>query len=104
MESYLNAPQGFLLCCHGSTIGAGPTLSSTIHSSVKQIVDSSFRLLRGSVSLYKDHMRRGRSRQFRRFQEQFGKHVPVSRKSLEQTEIGRGITQVAVSMKDVLGR
>ncbi|CAA7059412.1 unnamed protein product [Microthlaspi erraticum] len=46
MESYLNAPQGFLLCCHGSTIGAGPTLSSTIHSSVKQIVDSSFRLLR----------------------------------------------------------
>lgn len=52
MESYFNALQGFLLCCHGSTVGAGPTLSSIIHVSVKHIVDSSFRLLQGSVSLY----------------------------------------------------
>lgn len=52
MESYFNALQGFLLCCHGSTVGAGSTLSSIIHLSVKQIVDSSFRLLQGSVSLY----------------------------------------------------
>lgn len=52
MESYFNALQGFLLCCHGSTVGAGSTLSSLIHVSVKKIVDSSFRLLQGSVSLY----------------------------------------------------
>lgn len=50
MEAYFNALQGFLLHCHGSMVGAGTTLSSTIHASVKQIVDSSFRLLQGSVS------------------------------------------------------
>lgn len=52
MESYLNALQGFLLHCHGSMVGAGPTLSSSIQASVKQIVESSFRLLQGSVSLH----------------------------------------------------
>jgi len=52
MESYFKALLGFLLCCHGSTLGAGPTLSSIVHGSVKQIVDSSFRLFQGSVSLY----------------------------------------------------
>lgn len=52
MEAYFNALQGFLLHCHGSMVGAGTTLSSSIHASAKQIVDSSFRLLQGSVSLY----------------------------------------------------
>ncbi|KAG7574762.1 hypothetical protein ISN44_As09g029190 [Arabidopsis suecica] len=38
MESYFNALHGFLLCFHGSTLDAGPTLSSIIHGSVKQII------------------------------------------------------------------
>lgn len=52
IASYFNVLQGFLLLSHGSTIGAGPTLSSTIHDSVKQVVDCSFRLMKESVSLY----------------------------------------------------
>ncbi|CAN6938154.1 unnamed protein product, partial [Brassica oleracea] len=51
-ESYYNTLQGFLLLCHGSMVGAGPTLSSSIQASVKQIVDSSCKLLHDSVSLY----------------------------------------------------
>lgn len=52
MTSYFNTLQGFLLLSHGSTVGAGPTLSSCIHASVKQVVDSSFRLMKEFVSLY----------------------------------------------------
>ncbi|KAK7256749.1 hypothetical protein RIF29_30207 [Crotalaria pallida] len=52
MTSYFNTLQGFLLLSHGSTVGAGPTLSSSIHASVKQVVDSSFRLMKETVSLY----------------------------------------------------
>lgn len=52
MASYFNTLQGFLLLSHGSTVGAGPTLSSAVHASVKQVVDSSFRLMKETVSLY----------------------------------------------------
>ncbi|KAG7647282.1 hypothetical protein ISN45_At01g023320 [Arabidopsis thaliana x Arabidopsis arenosa] len=78
MESYFKALLGFLLCCHGSTLGAGPTLSSIVHGSVKQIVDSSFRLFQGSVSLYDGSYEKG-----------------------EKPSIS-AISQVSVIMKDVL--
>jgi len=52
MASYFNNLQGFLLVSHGSTVGAGPTLSSAVHASVKQVVDSSFRLMKETISLY----------------------------------------------------
>lgn len=52
MTSYFNNLQGFLLVSHGSKVGAGPTLSSSIHESVKQVVDSSFRLMKETVSFY----------------------------------------------------
>lgn len=52
MTSYFNTLQGFLLLSHGGTVGAGPTLSSIIHESVKQVVDSSFRLIKETVSAY----------------------------------------------------
>lgn len=52
MAAYFNMLQGFLLVSHGSKVGAGPTLSSVIHASVKQVIDSSFRLWKESVSLY----------------------------------------------------
>lgn len=52
MASYFNMLQGFLLLSHGSIVGAGPTLSSCVHASVKQVVDSSFKLMKESVSLY----------------------------------------------------
>ncbi|GAU23003.1 hypothetical protein TSUD_297480 [Trifolium subterraneum] len=39
-----------------TTVGAGPTLSSSIHESVKQVVDSSFRLTKetGTIKLERD--------------------------------------------------
>ncbi|XP_058769364.1 uncharacterized protein LOC131643227 [Vicia villosa] len=103
MTSYFNNLQGFLLVSHGSMVGAGPTLSSSIHESVKQVVDSSFRLMKETVSLY-------------------GSHNEVQKQSVPQlvgvvweacsalkktpssniTAIGRGMTKVAVSVKDVL--
>lgn len=52
MMAYFNVLQGFILLSHGSTVDTGPTLSSSIHVSVKQVVDSSFKLMMESVSLY----------------------------------------------------
>ena len=52
MEAYFNTLQGFLLLSHGSTEGAGPTLSSYVHASVKRVIDSSFKLFKESVSSY----------------------------------------------------
>ena len=52
MASYFNILQGFLLLSHGSTVGAGPTLSSYVNTSMKQVIDSSFVLWKESVSSY----------------------------------------------------
>lgn len=52
MEAYFNVLQGFLLTCHGSTVGAGTTLHTSIRTSAKQVVDCSISLLREAVSSY----------------------------------------------------
>lgn len=52
MATYFNTLQGFLLLSHGSRVGAGPTLSSCIHASVKQVVDCSFKLMMETVASY----------------------------------------------------
>ncbi|CAE5958298.1 unnamed protein product [Arabidopsis arenosa] len=104
MESYFNALQGFLLCFHGSTLGAGPTLSSIIHGSVKKIVDSSFRLFQGSVSLYEGSYEKGEKPSIPQLsgavlEACFSfKKVPTT----NLVAIGSAISQVSVSMKDVL--
>ncbi|KAK2367607.1 cyclin-D1-binding protein [Trifolium repens] len=46
------ATTGFLLISYSSIVGMGPTLSPSIYESVKQVVDSSFRLTKETVSLY----------------------------------------------------
>ncbi|KAI3836425.1 hypothetical protein MKW98_008186, partial [Papaver atlanticum] len=79
-----NLLQGFLLLAHSSKIGAGPTLSSYINASAKQVADTSYSFFKEAVSSYEacDSL----------------KKTP----STNYTAIGRAITQVAVSMKDVL--
>uniref|UniRef100_A0A803PHJ7 Cyclin-D1-binding protein 1-like N-terminal domain-containing protein n=1 Tax=Cannabis sativa TaxID=3483 RepID=A0A803PHJ7_CANSA len=52
MEVYFNTLQGFILLSHGSTVGAGPTLSACVYAAVKRVVDSSFHLWKESVSSY----------------------------------------------------
>lgn len=103
IASYFNVLQGFLLLSHGSTIGAGPTLSSTIHDSVKQVVDCSFRLMKESVSLYGS-----RNKDKKQSMPQFVGAVWEACSALKKVPatnviaIGRAMTQVAVSVKDVL--
>jgi hypothetical protein len=52
IAAYFNVLQGFLLACHGSTVGAGPTLHKFITNSAKGVVDSSFSLFKLAVSAY----------------------------------------------------
>ncbi|KAJ8548248.1 hypothetical protein K7X08_030717 [Anisodus acutangulus] len=103
MASYFNMLQGLLLLSHSSTDGAGPTLSSCIHASIKQVVDSSFMLMKESVSSYgSDNKKQKLS-----IPQLVGtvweacsalKKTPAT----NITAIGRAMTQLAVSMKDVL--
>ncbi|KAG4202269.1 hypothetical protein ERO13_A05G317600v2 [Gossypium hirsutum] len=103
VNSYFNVLQGFLLLSHGSTVGAGPTLSSSIHESVKHVVDCSFRLMKEDVSLYGSH-----NKEKKLSMPQIVGAVWEACSALKKvpptnvTAIGRAMTQVAVSMKDVL--
>ncbi|KAK8299845.1 hypothetical protein V6Z11_D05G345200 [Gossypium hirsutum] len=103
VNSYFNVLQGFLLLSHGSTVGAGPTLSSSIHESVKHVVDCSFRLMKEHVSLYGSH-----NKERKLSMPQIVGAVWEACSALKKvpptnvTAIGRAMTQVAVSMKDVL--
>lgn len=53
MSSYFNVLQGFLLYFYGSMVGAGPTLSSSLHQSMMQVVNSSFNLMKDTISSYR---------------------------------------------------
>ncbi|KAK5833617.1 uncharacterized protein LOC108450325 [Gossypium arboreum] len=103
VNSYFNVLQGFLLLSHGSTVGTGPTLSSSIHESVKHVVDCSFRLMKEHVSLYGSH-----NKEKKLSMPQIVGAVWEACSALKKvpptnvTAIGRAMTQVAVSMKDVL--
>ncbi|CAL1356133.1 unnamed protein product [Linum trigynum] len=103
MATFFNTLQGFLLLSHGSRVGAGPTLSSSIYASVKQVVDSSFRLMMETVTSYGSC-----TKDLKLLVPQLVGAVWEACSALKKTPstnitaIGRALTQVAVSMKDVL--
>lgn len=103
MGVYCNMLQGFLLLCHGSMVGAGPTLGASIRASAEQVIDSSLSLLREGVSSYESH-----SANSKLSIPQLAGYVWEACEALKKTPttnytaIGRAITQVAVSVKDVL--
>ncbi|CAN1311702.1 Cyclin-D1-binding protein 1 homolog [Linum perenne] len=103
MATYFNALQGFLLLSHGTRVGAGPTLSSTIYSSVKQVVDCSFKLMTETVSSYGNGCR-----DVKLLVPKLVGAVWESCSALKKTPstnataFRRAMTQVAASMKDVL--
>ncbi|KAM1214417.1 hypothetical protein ACFX2I_010959 [Malus domestica] len=103
MVSYFNTLQGFLLLSHGSTVGAGPTLASCVHTSVRQVVDTSFKLWKESISLYG-----ARNNDGKLSIPQWVGAVWEACSALKMTPatnitaIGRAMTKVAVSVKDVL--
>ncbi|KAG2617656.1 uncharacterized protein LOC120664702 isoform X2 [Panicum virgatum] len=101
--AYFNILQGFLLVCHGSMVGAGPTLHKSICGSAKNVVDSSFSLFKHAVSAYES---RSPDRNTT-IPQVTGtvweacaalKKVPTS----NCTAIGRAMTQIGVCLKDVL--
>ncbi|KAG8366681.1 hypothetical protein BUALT_Bualt17G0104800 [Buddleja alternifolia] len=126
MATYFNTLQGFLLLSHGSSMGAGPTLSSCIHKSVKQVTDGSFALLQEAVSSYallmlltillmmitdvilmlklKGSPNKAQKLSIPQLVGAVWEACSALKKtpSTNVTAIGRAITQVAVSMKDVL--
>ncbi|PWA81957.1 hypothetical protein CTI12_AA102370 [Artemisia annua] len=102
LETYSNLLQGFLLLSHGCMIGAGTTLSTCIHSAVKQVIDSSFMLLKESIASY------GNSSKAHKLSiPQIVGTVWEACSALKKipgtnvTAIGRAMTQIAVSIKDV---
>ncbi|KAF5764149.1 putative cyclin-D1-binding protein [Helianthus annuus] len=103
MGTYSNLLQGFLLLSHGSMIGAGTTLTSYIHASVKQVIDCSFMLLKESVASYGNN-----SKAHQLSIPQIVGTVWEACSSLKKTPgtnvtaIGRSMTQIAVSITDVL--
>ncbi|PON73728.1 Cyclin-D1-binding protein, partial [Parasponia andersonii] len=100
MEAYFNTLQGFLLLSHGSTVGAGPTLSSCVHASVKRVVDSSFHLLKESVSSFGANEKRPLPQLVGTVWEACSALGKTPGTNI--TAVGRAMMQVAVSMKDVL--
>ncbi|KAL0424685.1 UNVERIFIED_CONTAM: hypothetical protein Sradi_1003300 [Sesamum radiatum] len=103
MVAYFNMLQGFLLLSHGSSMGAGPTLSSCIHKTVKQVTDSSFMLLQEAVSSY-GSQNKAQKLSIPRLVGAVWDACAALKKTptTNVTAIGRAMTQVAVSMKDVL--
>ncbi|KAL5718349.1 hypothetical protein ACHQM5_011259 [Ranunculus cassubicifolius] len=103
MNTYFKMLNALLLLSHGSSVGAGPTLRSCIHTSVKEIVDCSSSLLKEAVSSYGSQNGNGKLS----IPQLAGtvwnacdtlKKTPTT----NYTAIGRAITHVAVSVKDVI--
>ncbi|KQK04989.1 uncharacterized protein LOC100833175 [Brachypodium distachyon] len=101
--AYFNVLQGFLLACHGSTVGAGPTLHKYISSFAKSVVDSSISLFKLAVSAYES----GKPDRKTIIPPVTGtvweaclalKKVPTT----NCTAIGRAMTQICLCLKDIL--
>nr|XP_043606287.1 uncharacterized protein LOC122578397 [Erigeron canadensis] len=103
MATYSNLLQGFLLLSHGSMIGAGPTLYSCIHASIKQVIDCSFMLLRESIASYGNNSK-AHKLSIPQIVGTVWEACSALKKTPETnvTAIGRAMTQIAVSIKDVL--
>ncbi|XP_057961018.1 uncharacterized protein LOC131153023 [Malania oleifera] len=103
MSAYFNILQGFLLLSHGSRVGAGPTLSSCIHASVKHVVDCSFMLFKESLCSY-GSCNKDQKLPIPQLVGTVWDACSALKKtpSTNVTAIGRAMTHVAVSIKDVL--
>ncbi|XP_058087948.1 uncharacterized protein LOC131234954 isoform X2 [Magnolia sinica] len=103
MTLYFNLLQGLILLCHGSMVGAGPTLCASIRASAKQVVDCSLLLFKEAVSS-KESCDADRRLSIPQLAGSVWEACSALKKTptTNYTAIGRAITQVAVSVKDVL--
>lgn len=104
LGAYFNLLHGFLLSCHGSTVCSGPTLHAYIHTSAKQIMDSSLSLLREAVSSYGSTPHSSKILTIPQLVGSVWEACTALKKTptTNCNAVGRAITQVAVSVKDVL--
>lgn len=103
IRSFTEALQGFVLLCHGSTVGAGPTLLKMVHLAAKQVVDASLTFLRGAVAFS------GQDNNEAKIDlPVLVGHIYNACEGVKKTPsdnfsaVGRSLTQVAVSVKDVI--
>lgn len=103
MGAYCNVLHGFLLLCHGSTVGAGPTLHTSIRAAAKQVIDCSLSLLKEAVSSC-DSQSSSKKLSIPSLSGSVWEACDALKKTptTNCTAIGRAMTQVAVSVKDVL--
>ncbi|CAK9193675.1 unnamed protein product, partial [Sphagnum troendelagicum] len=105
LKTYFEGLQALLLLCHACTVGAGPTLIVTIRNAAQQVVNASLTLLTRAVSF----SIKGAEKQEREaiLPAHVGsvweacntlKRTPYT----NRTAVGRSITQVATSVKNVL--
>ncbi|KAK6921666.1 hypothetical protein RJ641_012173 [Dillenia turbinata] len=103
MATYFNMLQGLLLLSHGSKVGAGPTLSSSIQASVKQVVDCSFMMFKEAMACYGSRNRERRSTVPQLVGALWDSCAALKKNpATNVTAIGRALTNVAVTVKDVL--
>ncbi|XP_024538630.1 cyclin-D1-binding protein 1 homolog [Selaginella moellendorffii] len=101
VESYINTLQGFLLLCHGSTVGAGPTLLSTVQAVAKGALESSLSLLESALSLGSQAARLEALPPLTGCVWEACELV-LKAPSDNRTAVGRAIVQVGTSIKDVV--
>ncbi|GLJ24863.1 hypothetical protein SUGI_0475480 [Cryptomeria japonica] len=103
IKAFCDSLHGFLLLCHGSTVGAGPTLRNAIQLSAKQVVDSSLQFINKAISVTG-----AQDAERKTVIPQFVGRVWEASNSLAKTPtsnsiaIGRNLAQVAASVKDVI--
>ncbi|KAJ4814533.1 cyclin-D1-binding protein [Rhynchospora pubera] len=101
--TYFNVLQGFLLFCHSSTVGAGPTLHKLIHGASKRVMDSSISLFKETISFYET-----RDTKKRETIPQLTGAVWEACEALKKCPssnciaIGRAMTQLGVYIKDII--
>lgn len=105
MKNFADSLQGLLLLCHACTVGAGPTLSSTIRSAVKLVLEAGLSLLMQAVSFsVKGSAREEREGALPSLVGCVGESCNALKKTpfTNRAAIGRSLAQVATSVKDVL--
>ncbi|XP_078172218.1 uncharacterized protein LOC144566174 isoform X2 [Carex rostrata] len=103
IAAYFNVLQGFLLFCHSSTIGAGPTLHKSIHGASKRVVDSSISLFKETISFYETSDAR-KKETIPQLSGAIWEACEALKKcpSSNCIAIGRAMTQLGVMIKDII--
>ncbi|KMZ62462.1 hypothetical protein ZOSMA_460G00050 [Zostera marina] len=104
ITTYCTILQGFIFLCHGSTVGAGPTLFFSVRASAKQVIDRSISLLKDPILLSHGSKVDMKNILIPHLSGSVWEACGSLKKlpSSDTLAVGRAMIQVAISMKDVL--